>query len=78
MDPATLAAKRIFGMGDAVILRQRSAALAAELDVPIGALDLALVNWGSADERITTGVDVDEDAEVRERAEQVLRVPSQD
>jgi hypothetical protein len=74
MDPTMLAAKRVFGMGDALILRQRSAALAREADLPIGSLDLALVNWARPDGRVTTGVPVEEDAAVRERVEQVLGV----
>ena len=75
MDPTTLAAKRVFGMGDTLILRQRSAALAAELGVPIEALDLALVNWARPEEeRVTAGVEVDEDADTLERAQQVLHV----
>lgn len=56
-DPAMLAAKRVFGMGDALILRRRSGELAQALDVPVEALDLALVNWaqppGTA--RVTAG-----------------------
>jgi hypothetical protein len=53
-DATTLAAKRIFAIGDPLLLERRAGALAAAADVPIDALDLALANWGSA-ERITLG-----------------------
>ena len=77
MDPTMLAAKRVFGMGDAVILRQRSAALASEVGVPIESLDLALVNWARPDdERITGGVAVEGDADTQARVERVLGVAS--
>lgn len=75
MDPTTLASKRVFGMGDAVILRQRSAALASELELPIGALDLGLVNWARPEgERITAGATVDGDDAERDRLAGVLGV----
>jgi hypothetical protein len=54
LDPAVVSAKRIFGIGDAINLRRRSAELAREAGVPIEALDLALVNFGRpAGERVT-------------------------
>jgi hypothetical protein len=75
MDPTTLASKRVFGMGDAVILRQRSAALASELQLPIASLDLGLVNWARPEgERITAGATVDGDDVERERLAGVLGV----
>ncbi|HEY3187536.1 MAG TPA: hypothetical protein VGJ70_08670, partial [Solirubrobacteraceae bacterium] len=45
LDPTTVAAKRVFGIGDAINLRRRSVDLARAAAVPIEALDLALVNW---------------------------------
>jgi hypothetical protein len=61
-DPATIAAKRVFGIGDALNLQRRAAALAGAAGVPIEALDLALVNWARPEaERITGGVRVDAD-----------------
>lgn len=68
-DPTMLAAKRVFGMGDALILRQRSAALARALEVPIDALDLALVNWALPPDapRITAGSRAQPDADAAER-----------
>jgi len=44
-DPTTLAAKRVFGIGDPLLLERRAAALADAVSVPIEALDLALSNW---------------------------------
>ncbi len=60
-DETTLAAKRVFAIGDSVLLGQRSAALAVALEVPLAALDLGLVNWARP-ERIATGVPLDGDA----------------
>ena len=64
LDPTVVAAKRVFGIGDAMNLRRRSAALANEAGLPIEALDLALVNWSGqmelppGRERITAGARV--------------------
>jgi hypothetical protein len=44
-DPTTLAAKRVFGIGDPLLLERRAAALAEAAAIPIEALDLALANW---------------------------------
>ncbi len=41
----TLAAKRVFGIGDPLLLERRAAALAQAVAVPVEALDLALANW---------------------------------
>jgi len=79
-DPAMLAAKRIFGMGDALILRQRSADLGRALGVPIEALDLALVNWALPPDaqggavRFTAGSRAQSDAELAARFAGVLGV----
>lgn len=56
-DPTTLAAKRVFGIGDTVLLERRAKLLAEAVDVPIEALDLALHNWGARarGERATYG-----------------------
>lgn len=53
-DPTTLAAKRVFGIGDPLLLERRAATLAQEASVPIEALDLALANW-QAPQRATLG-----------------------
>ena len=44
-DPATLAAKRMFAIGDPLILERRAHALAEAIPVPVESLDLALWNW---------------------------------
>jgi Alpha-glutamyl/putrescinyl thymine pyrophosphorylase clade 3 len=54
-DPTTVAAKRVFGIGDELLLDRRAAALAEAAGVPVESLDLALANWGSG-QRATVGV----------------------
>jgi hypothetical protein len=56
-DPVALAAKRILGIGDAVLLQRRQRELAHAVDVPVEALDLALYNWAAPtpDARVTAG-----------------------
>jgi len=44
-DPVTLAAKRVFGIGDTILLERRAAELAQACGLPLEALDLALFNW---------------------------------
>jgi hypothetical protein len=79
MDPALLAAKRIFGIGDAINLQRRAGALVTAAAVAPAALDLALVNWGRPEgERITAGSAAEEDADVRLRVERVLGVAEDD
>ncbi|MHB8233438.1 MAG: hypothetical protein ACYDHT_02165, partial [Solirubrobacteraceae bacterium] len=53
-DPATLAAKRVFAIGDPLLLDRRAGALADAIDGPVGSLELALANWGVGD-RATLG-----------------------
>ncbi len=57
-DLTTLAAKRVFAIGDPLLLERRARALAEAISVPIETLDLALANWGSPapGERATLGV----------------------
>ena len=43
----TIAAKRVFGIGDKILLERRARTLADAAEVPIEALDLALFNWGA-------------------------------
>jgi hypothetical protein len=54
-DPVTTAAKRVFGIGDPLLLERRAEALAAAVAAPLEALDLALENWASP-QRCTMGV----------------------
>lgn len=44
-DEATVAAKRVFAIGDTLLLERRAAELAAACAIPLAALDLALWNW---------------------------------
>ena len=53
-DPVTMAAKRVFGIGDRLTLERRARELATAMSVPVEALDLGLENWARA-ERITQG-----------------------
>jgi hypothetical protein len=46
-DPTTAAAKRVFAIGDPLLLERRAAALADAVAVPIETLDLGLSNWAS-------------------------------
>ncbi len=43
----TIAAKRVFGIGDKILLERRAHTLADAAGVPIEALDIALFNWGA-------------------------------
>jgi hypothetical protein len=71
-DATTLAAKRVFAIGDPLLLERRARALAESIGVPIAALELALANW-QAGERATLGFapDVADDA-TREAARDAL------
>ncbi|MGB9185065.1 MAG: hypothetical protein WCB67_13470 [Solirubrobacteraceae bacterium] len=44
-DPVTLAAKRLLGIGDPLLLERRAAELAQACGVPLEALDAAFFNW---------------------------------
>jgi len=56
-DPSTLAAKRVFGIADPLLLERRASELASAVALPLDALDLALYNW-QADRRATLGARV--------------------
>jgi hypothetical protein len=77
-DPTLLAAKRVFGIGDAVNLERRTMALAEAADVPLEALNLALANWigrtlAGTGERVTLGVPAEaNDATASSRARVAL------
>jgi len=57
-DATALAAKRVFGIGDPLLLDRRAATLADAASVPLEALDLALANWVSP-QRTTYGIHPD-------------------
>jgi hypothetical protein len=44
-DPVTLAAKRVLGIGDPMLLERRAADLARACGLPLAALDVGLFNW---------------------------------
>ena len=73
-DPATVAGKRVFGIGDPILLERRAKALAEAVAVPVEALDLALYNW-AAPERATLAFPGESgDPGALERAESALGV----
>jgi hypothetical protein len=57
-EPA-VAAKRVFGIGDPLLLERRAGDLAAACRVPVEALDLGLFNWGTG-VRVYSGLSRDE------------------
>lgn len=71
-DPVLAAAKRVFGIGDPLLLERRAKLLADEAGAPVAALDLALFNWhGSA--RATMGFSEEvADMDAAARAERAL------
>jgi hypothetical protein len=71
-DPVGLAAKRILGIGDPVLLQRRQRELAHGAGVPVEALDLALYNWSSGEERYTAGSAAVVDEGERERIARAL------
>jgi hypothetical protein len=72
-DATTLAAKRVFGIGDTLLLERRARDLADAAELPIEALDLALHNWGApVAKRATMGSSAVADDEQREAIEDVL------
>jgi hypothetical protein len=52
--PTTVAAKRVFGIGDPMLLERRARALADAAGVPLESLDVALFNFGAGDDDRTT------------------------
>ncbi|HVF77368.1 MAG TPA: hypothetical protein VNA28_03645 [Solirubrobacteraceae bacterium] len=75
-DATTLAAKRVFGIGDTVLLERRAGALAEAVELPIEALDLALHNWGAraTGDRATYGSRAEVDEGERDAIAAVLGV----
>jgi hypothetical protein len=68
-DPVTLAAKRMLGIGDPLLLERRAAELASAFQAPLQALDLGFLNWERR-ERFSGGVpaDLELDETVRDAA----------
>ena len=72
-DETTLAAKRVFGIGDTFLLERRAADLATAVEVPLGALDLALFNFGRPEQRrATMGARATADPELQAGVEAAL------
>jgi hypothetical protein len=72
-DPVTLAAKRILGIGDPILLERRAVELASAFQAPLQALDLGLSNWERRD-RFRGGMpaDLELDETVRDAAHAAL------
>jgi hypothetical protein len=71
-DATALAAKRVFAIGDPLLLERRARSLAEAVSLPIETLDLALANWASP-ARATLGFPGDiSDNEALERATEAL------
>jgi hypothetical protein len=71
-DETTVAAKRVFGIGDTLLLERRAADLAEAAELPIEVLDVGLWNWARP-RRATLGVAEGEpDADVYARAASAL------
>jgi hypothetical protein len=65
----TVAAKRVFGIGDPLLLERRAADFASSAGAPLEALDLALFNWSQVGVsqgavRATGGLDTEPDPEI--------------
>jgi hypothetical protein len=73
-DATALAAKRVFAIGDPLLLERRAQALAEAVEIPLAALDLALANWGVG-ERATLGFSAEvSDQDTLQRARVALGV----
>ncbi|MGI8507460.1 MAG: hypothetical protein ACR2MK_11795 [Solirubrobacteraceae bacterium] len=72
-DEVTLAAKRVLGIGDPLLLERRAAELASACELPLEALDVGLYNWGQGT-RAMLGMDasVQADPVARETARAAL------
>ena len=68
-DPVTVAAKRVLGIGDPMLLERRAAELAQACELPLEALDVGLFNWEQG-ARATLGMapDAEPDAAALDRA----------
>ncbi len=71
-DTTTVAAKRLLGIGDSLLLERRAAGLAEGVDIRLDALDLALHNWGAPEHRATLGAGVHADPQETDRVATAL------
>jgi len=72
-DEASVAAKRVFGIGDPLVIDRRAVALCDAAGVPVEALDLALANWQRGARARLGATEQADDAELRERVGKALR-----
>jgi hypothetical protein len=75
-DPVGLAAKRILGIGDPVLLQRRQRELAQATGVPVESVELALYNWSAPtpEDRVTAASTVQADPHERERIANALEL----
>lgn len=72
-DSVTVAAKRVFGIGDTMLLERRAADLATACHLPLEALDAGLFNWErGARAQLGMGPDDEPDASVLAAVESAL------
>jgi hypothetical protein len=82
-EPTVVAAKRVFGIGDLLLVARRATDLASACDLPHAALDLALVNWARRTDhpdegRISCGSSLDPDPDALALAQDALEIPEPD
>lgn len=82
-EPTVVAAKRVFGIGDLLLVARRANDLAAACALPHAALDLALVNWARRTdhpdaERISCGSAAEPDPDALALAREALEIPEPD
>jgi hypothetical protein len=74
-DATTVGAKRVFGIGDKMLLERRARDLVDAVELPIEALDLALFNWAAPPAgRVTYGSRAEFEEREREAISGVLGV----
>ena len=73
-DPVVMAAKRVFGIGDTVLLERRAADLARACALSLSDLELALRCWAASEPIPGVGDEVDADAQELARA--ALELPA--
>ena len=76
-DEVAVAAKRVFGIGDPLLLDRRAAALAASCEIPLAAFDLGLYSWGCGN-RPDYGLSAAPDEALAERIARALGLSSQE
>ncbi len=82
-DATVLAAKRVFGIGDMLLVARRAGDLASACALPPAALDLGLVNWGRRTDdpgaaRISCGSTAEPDPDMHALARAALELASPD